>query len=224
MSSITDDSAVISNSEKKQVTVILFGTNRNLNRTELKKLFAVKRGKLYKTRNQFDMKAEIFDMLFAVRASRPADGQLFNYDSKDSVSHIYVVDVGVCIKDFATLKYGSELLGGFDVSKSEMDEIQILLESYRAVASFCIRGKNSLNGLQLQTETIADSHLIISSKFQELLSKSLQELNDMTYPVISFAKDKVDEWFEMHFWKDVYSTNNAEGGKSIQFAALDVAS
>ena len=224
MSSITTDPAAISNSEQKPVTVILFSTNRNLTRTELKKTFAVKKGKLYKARKRHDIETDVFDMLFAVRASRPAEGLFFNYESKKFVSHTYVVAYGSCIKDFALLKYGSELLGGFDVFKSEMEELQKLLEAYRAVASFCIRGKNTLNGLQQQAEIVADSHVITSSKFKELLSKSLQELNDMTNPAISLAKDKVDGWFDQHAWKDAYSSSEAVCAKPSQSEMLDVAS
>ena len=224
MSSVADESTVISNSEQKRVTVILFGTNRNLTRTELKKTFAVKKGKLYKTKNRDSFETDLFDRLFAVRASRPADGLFFNYGSKYFVSHIYVVAQGTCIKDFAILKYGTELLGGFDVLKSEMEEMEEHLEEYRAIASFFIQGKNSLNSLQQQTEMITDSHLITSSKFKELLSKSLQELNDMTNPAISLAKDKVDAWYEMHFWKDVYSSSKSVSDKPIPLAALDEAS
>lgn len=215
MSSLTADPTEISNPAQRPITIILFGTNRNLTRTELKKTFAVKKGKLYKARNRHDIEIDVFDMLFAVRASRPADGLFFNYESKNSVSHIYVVDQGSCIQDFAILKYGAELLGGFDVVKSEMEDVQKVLEAYRAVASFCIRGKNSLNSLHKQTEMIADSHHITSSKFKKLLSKSVQELEDMTYPIISLAKDKVDAWYEMHFWKDVYSSSEVVSDKSV---------
>lgn len=215
MSSLTADPTEISNPAQRPITIILFGTNRNLTRTELKKTFAVKKGKLYKARNRHDIEIDVFDMLFAVRASRPADGLFFNYESKNSVSHIYVVDQGSCIQDFAILKYGAELLGGFDVVKSEMEDVQKVLEAYRAVASFCIRGKNSLNSLHKQTEMITDSHHITSSKFKKLLSKSVQELEDMTYPIISLAKDKVDAWYEMHFWKDVYSSSEVVSDKSV---------
>lgn len=206
MSSVKEESTTVSNADQKRVTIILFGTNRNLTRTELKKIFAVKKGKLYKARNRHDIEIDVFDMLFAVRESRPVDGLFFNYESKNSVSHMYVVAQGACIQDFAILKYGTELLGGFDVVKSEMEDVQKLLEAYRAVTSFSIRGKNSLNSLHQQTEMITDSHVITSSKFQELLSKSLQELNAMTNPIIASTKDKVDEWFEKHFWKNDHSS------------------
>jgi hypothetical protein len=131
---------------------------------------------------------------------------------------------GTFIKDFAILKYGTELLGGFDICSSAWEDVQKLLEAYRAIALFIVKGQNSLNSLHQQTEMITDSHLITSSKFKELLSKSVQELNDMTYPVISLVKDKVDAWYEMHFWKDVYSSSEAVSDKPIQLAALDEAS
>lgn len=220
MSPITTDLAEISNSEQKPVTVILFGTNRNLTRTELKKIFAVQKGKLYKTRNRHNFESDVFDMLFAVRASRPADGLFVNYKSKNFVSHIYVVAQGTCIKEFAILKYGTDLLGGFVVFKSEMEDLQKLLEAYRAVASFCVRANNILSGLQEQAETVADSHLITSSKFQELLSNSLQELNEMTNPAISLAKKNVDTWYDKHFWKDVHLSCEAVSDKPIQLSAM----
>ena len=219
MTLVPDESTAISNSDKKRVTVILFGTIRNLTRTELKKTFSVKKGKLSHVR-KFSFEADVFNDLFAVRASRPTEGLFFNYESKNSVSHIYVVNQGTCIKDFAMLKYGKDLLGGFDVFKSDLEDVQKLLEAYKAIASFCIRGKNTLNSLHKQIEMITDSNLVTSSKFKELLSKSVQELEDRTYPIISLAKDKVDTWYEMHFWKDIYSSSEAVSDKPIQLAAL----
>ena len=215
MSLVTDEFKEISNAKQKRITVILFGTNRNLTRTELKKTFAVKKGNLYKTKNRQAMETDVFDILFAVRASRPADGLFLNHEDKKFISHIYVVAQGTCIKDFAILKYGADLLGGFDVCKSELKEVQELLEAYRAITLFFIRGKNTLNSLHKQAEMMKDSHLITSSKFKQLLSKSVRELEDMTYPIISLAKDKVDAWYEMHFWKDVYSSSEPVSDKSV---------
>ena len=220
MSLIADESTEISNSNQNKFTVILFSTNRNLNRTELKKTFAVKNGKLFKARNRHSIATDLFDRLFAVRASSPADGLFFNYESKNSVSHIYVVAQGTSIKDFAILKYGEELLGGFDVFKSELDDVQDLLEEYRATASFCTRGKNALNSLHQQAEMMTDSHLVTSSKLKEFLSKSVQELEGITYPIISLAKDKVDSWYDKHFWKDVSLSSEAVCDKPIQLATL----
>lgn len=228
MSSPTAGPTEISNPAQRPITIILFGTNRNLTRTELKKTFAVKKGKLFKnkikSKNKQDVDIVLFDRLFAVRAARPADGLFFNFESKKFVSHIYVVSQGTCIKDFAILKYGTELLGGFDVLRSELEELDEFLDAYKEIANFCIRGKNTLNSLHQQTETMTDSHHITSSKFKKLLSKSLKELEDMTYPIISLAKDKVDAWYEMHFWKDVYSSSEAVSDKPIKLAALGEAS
>ena len=50
---------------------------------------------------------------------------------------------------------------------------------------------------------------------------SAQELNDMTYPIISLVKNKVDEWFERYFWKDVDLTPEAVTDKPIELSALD---
>ena len=43
----------------------------------------------------------------------------------------------------------------------------------------------------------------------------------MTYPIICLAKDKVDEWFDKHFWKDVDLTPEAVTDKPIELSALD---
>ena len=59
------------------------------------------------------------------------------------------------------------------------------------------------------------------SAYSNLLSKSAQELNDVTYPIICLAKDKVDEWYDRHFWKDVDFSPEAVADKPIKLSSLD---
>ena len=209
------------NSVERPITVILFSSNRNLTRTELKKTFAVKKGKLFHVRKEHASVADVIDNLFAVRASRPAEALFFNYKSKNPITHFYIVGQGTCVKEFAILKYGTQLLGGFDACTSELLAIKKLLEAYRVITLFCMEGKSSLNRLHHQVDEIIDSQLMDSTAYSNLLSKSAQELNDMTYPIICLAKDKVDEWFDKHFWKDVDLTPEAVTDKPIELSALD---
>ena len=209
------------NSVERPITLILFSSNRNLTRTELKKTFAVKKGKLFHVRKEHASVADVFDNLFAVRASRPAEALFFNYKSKNPITHFYIVGQGTCVKEFAILKYGTQLLGGFDACTSELLAIKKLLEAYRVITLFCMEGKSSLNRLHHQVDEIEDSQLMDSTAYSNLLSKSAQELNDMTYPIICLAKDKVDEWFDKHFWKDVDLTPEAVTDKPIELSALD---
>ena len=209
------------NSVERPITLILFSSNRNLTRTELKKTFAVKKGKLFHVRKEHASVADVFDNLFAVRASRPAEALFFNYKSKNPITHFYIVGQGTCVKEFAILKYGTQLLGGFDACTSELLAIKKLLEAYRVITLFCMEGKSSLNRLHHQVDEIIDSQLMDSTAYSNLLSKSAQELNNMTYPIICLAKDKVDEWFDKHFWKDVDLTPEAVTDKPIELSALD---
>jgi len=211
------------NSAERPVTLILFGSNRNLTITDLKKTFAVKKGKLFHTRKEQAFVADLFDNLFAVRASRPAEGLFYDHKSKNSVSQFYIVDQGTCVKELAILKYGTQLLGGFDVVSSEMEDIQELMEAYRVITFFCMEGRSSLNRLHHLVDETVDSQLMDLSAYSNLLSKSAQELNDVTYPIISLAKDKVDEWYDRHFWKDVDFTPEAVTDKPIELSALDAA-
>ena len=181
----------------------------------------MKKGKLFHVRKEHASVADVFDNLFAVRASRPAEALFFNYKSKNPITHFYIVGQGPCVKEFAILKYGTQLLGGFDACTSELLAIKKLLEAYRVITLFCMEGKSSLNRLHHQVDEIIDSQLMDSTAYSNLLSKSAQELNDMTYPIICLAKDKVDEWFDKHFWKDVDLTPEAVTDKPIELSALD---
>ena len=203
------------NSEERLITVICFSLNRDPTRTELKKTFAVKKGKLFHARKEHTIVADLFNNLFAVRASRPAEGLFYDHKSKNSISHFYVVDQGVCAKEFAILKYGTQLLGGFDVVSSEMKDIHELMEAYRVITFFCMEGRSSLNRLHHLVDKTVDSQLMDLSAYSNLLSKSAQELNDVTYPIICLAKDKVDEWYDRHFWKDVDFSPEAVADKPI---------
>ena len=203
------------NSGERPITLILFSSNRNLTRTELKKTFAVKKGKLFRATKEHASVADVFDNLFAVRASRPAEGLFFNYKSKNPITHFYVVGQGTCVKEFAILKYGTQLLGGFDACTSELLAVKKLLEAYRVITLFCMEGRGSLNRLHHQVDEIIDSQLMDPTEYSNLISKTAQELNDMTYPIISLAKDKVDDWFDRHFWKDVDSSLETVTDKPI---------
>ena len=208
------------NSEERPITVICFSLNRDPTRTELKKTFAVKKGKLFHARNEHTIVADLFNNLFAVRASRPAEGLFFDHKSKNSISHCYVVDQGACVKEFAILKYGKQLLGGFDFFSSELSDIHELLEAYRVITFFCMEGRSSLNRLHHQVDVIKGSQLMDLSAYSNMLSKSAQELHDATYPIICLAKDKVDGWYDRHFWKDVDSSLEAVTDKPIELSAL----
>jgi len=211
------------NSVERPITLILFSSNRNLTLTELKKTFAVKKGKLFHARKEYASVADVFDNLFAVRESRPAEGLFFNYKSKNPITHIYIVGQGTCVKEFAILKYGTQLLGGFDACTSDLLVIKKLLEAYRVITLFCMESRSSLNRLHHQNDEIANSQLMDLSAYSNLLSKSAQELNDVTYPIICLAKDKVDEWFDKHFWKDRDFTLEAVTEKPIELSEMDAA-
>ncbi len=203
------------NSVERPITLILFSSNRNLTRTELKKTFAVKKGKLFHARKEYASVADVFDNLFAVRESRPAEGLFFNYKSKNPITHIYIVGQGTSVKEFAILKYGTQLLGGFDACTSDLLVIKKLLEAYRVITLFWMESRSSLNRLHDLVDEIEDSQLMDLSAYSNLLSKSAQELNDVTYPIICLAKDKVDEWYDRHFWKDVDVSLKAVTDKTL---------
>jgi hypothetical protein len=84
-----------------------------------------------------------------------------------------------------------------------------------------MEGRSSLNRLHHQVDKIEDSQLMDLSAYSNLLSKSAQELNEVTYPIICLAKDKVDEWYDRHFWKDVDVSPEAMTDKPIQLSAVD---
>ena len=215
MISISDKSQDISNSKQRPMTVILFSFNRNITRTELKNTLGVKKGKLLQGRKKHATVAGLFDKLFAVRAASPAEGVFFNYQKNNSLSHIYLVDQGTCLKEFAILKYGNQLLGGFNVCISELEELQDLLEAYRKIAFSCNICINSVKALSNTFDTITNSQLIDLCKYKDLLSPFAQELNNLTCQIISLAKDKVDDWFDRHSWKDVDLTSEAVADKLI---------
>lgn len=206
-----------SNSVETPITVICFSLNRNPTLTELKKTFAAKKGKLFHARKNLVL-ADVFDNLFAVRASRPSEGRFYDHKSKNFISHFYILDQAEFKKEFAILKYGTQLLGGFDCVASELKEIHDLLEAYRVVTFFCMESRSSFNRLHDQINEIEKSQLMDLSAYSNLLSKSAQELNVVTSPIICLAKAKVDEWYDKHIWKAVDLSPIALQDKSLQSA------
>ncbi|PUE36794.1 hypothetical protein, partial [Limnohabitans sp. Hippo4] len=159
------------NPVERPITLILFSTNQNLTRTDLKKTFAVKKGKLFHARKENASVADVFDNLFAVRESRPAEGLFFNYKSKNPITHIYIVGQGTCVKEFAILKYGTQLLGGFEATTFELLEIKKLLEAYRVIALFCMEGKSALNRLHLAFPQFSRQILLSKSEWEKCKCK-----------------------------------------------------
>ncbi len=74
-------------SPQNPITLILFSTKRNLTRTELKKTFGVKKGKLLKVGRHFWDEGEIFSKLFAIQSSSIEEGRYYDFDDKKWVTH-----------------------------------------------------------------------------------------------------------------------------------------
>ena len=207
--------------EERKATFILFSSTKKLTHLDLKKTFRVKKGKLFPIKRKHFEEGELFNKLNAVRASKPNEGMYFNFNEMNVVTHIYVVDQHTCTKDFAILKYGPELLGGFDVCPSALEELSKLLEAYREIASFCGHGRYSLDELHQRSKAITNSAIQTSSKFTDLLTEAVESFEGFTQPILSLARGKVDEWFEAHYWKDVYSAVDAVDDKHKKTSGMN---
>ena len=205
--------------EDKHATLILFSTSQKLTRTNLKKIFRVKKGKLFQIKRKHMAEGDLFDTLNAVRFAKSEEGQYFNFDNMNPITHIYVVKQHSCTKDFALLKYGAELVGGFDVCPSQLHELAELLEAYRQVASLCGHGRHSLRGLYERSILISNTQPTKTCKFTDSLLSAVESFDDFANPIITLAKSKVDDWYESHIWQDVYSSHESKNDKLNQLAA-----
>jgi len=195
---------------EKKGTFILFSTTKNLTKTDLKKTFNVKKGNLVLIKRKHIDEGYIFDQLFAIKTAAPNDGIYHNYEQDKFVTHIYSVKQNTCAKDFALMKYGAELLGGFDVCHSDLMTLTGMIESYRQIAYFCSHGKNSLKSLERQATEMSEHQIGPDTQFQNQLQDVINSIEDFSHPKLIEFKEKIDDWFESHKWKDAYSESDAQ--------------
>jgi hypothetical protein len=205
--------------EEKNATFILFSTTDKLTRTELKKAFRVKKGRLLSTKGKNWQVGNLFDQLNAVKNSLPDEGKYFNFDGDKHVTHIYIVAQRSCTKTFGLVRYFDQFLGGYDVSPSALKQLEILLDEYRDVASFCGHGKGSISGLNVRANQIAQKGIGDSNKIQNLITQLKVEFDQFANPNLEKAKEKINLWREQHRWSDIDSQSSAQNDAQSQLAA-----
>jgi hypothetical protein len=189
-------------STQKPVTLILFSTKRNLTRTELKKTFGVKKGKLLKVGRHQRAEGDVFNKLFAIQSSSIEDGRYYDFDDKKWVTHFYILSNLSCIKDFAVLKYGEELLGGFDLSRSDAEKLQKILTTYQSYASLITSSKRMLEDLLKKASAPEIEDCLEKTKLIESLTGADHLFKNFIYPKLAVTKQEVDVWYQTHRWKD----------------------
>jgi len=206
-------------SVEKNATFILFSTANKLTRTELKKAFRVKKGSLLLTKGENWQVGNLFDQLHAIKNSIPDEGNYFNFDENKKVTHIYIIPQRSCTKTFALLKYFDQFVGGYDVSPSILNQLQVLIEEYRSVSSFCGHGKISISKIKEGINQIAQNGIAASDKIESLITQLQVEFDDFSNPNLKHAKEKINLWREQHQWSDVDSHKSAQNDSQSQMAA-----
>ena len=123
------------------------------------------------------------------------------------------------IKYFPGDKYFDQFVGGYDVTPSILNQLQILIEEYRSVSSFCGHGKISISKIKEGLNQIAQNGIAASDKIEMLISQLQVEFEDFSNPNLKHAKEKIILWCEQHQWSDVDSQKSAQNDSQSQMAA-----
>lgn len=205
MMSIMNEFQEVTASPQKSVTLVLFGTKRNLTRTELKKTFGVKNGKLLKVGKHYWVEGETFSKLFAIQSSSIDEERYYDFDNEKWVTHFYILNNHSYIKDFAVLKYGKELLGGFDLCRSDAEELEKILTTYQSYVSLCASSKRMLEDFLKKASAPEIEDCLEKSKLIELLAEAEKSFKNFIHPKLALTKREVDAWYQKHLWKDANS-------------------
>lgn len=208
-----------SGSKDKTATFILLSTDEKLTRTELKKTFRVKNGRLITIKGKYWHIGNLFDQLNAIKNSDPCRGVYLNFDSIKQVTHIYIVAQSSCTKTFGLVKYSNEFLGGYDLSQNKLEELETLLQEYREIASYCGQSKQALTQLQNNTHKVAHNGIGDSNRLQQLIKDIELEFAAFSYPNFYQALEKINSWREQHQWTDIESKGPAQNDSQGQLAA-----
>ncbi len=190
-------------SPQNPITLILFSTKRNLTRTELKKTFGVKKGKLLKVGRHFWDEGEIFSKLFAIQSSSIEEGRYYDFDDKKWVTHFYILNNHSYIKDFAILKYGEELLGGFDLCRSDAEKLEKILTTYQSYVSLIASSKRMLEDLLKNASAPEIEDCIEKNKLIKSLTRAEHSFKNFIHPKLALTKKEIDAWYQAHRWKYV---------------------
>lgn len=189
-------------SPQKPVTLILFSTKRNLTRTELKKTFGVKKGKLLKVGRHFWAEGEIFGKLFAIQSSSIEEGRYYDFGDKKWVTHFYILNNHSYVKDFAVLKYGEELLGGFDLCRSDAKKLENILTTYQSYVTLIASINRMLEDLLKKASVPEIEDCLEKTKLIESLTGAEHSFKNFIHPKLALTKQEVDVWYQTHRWKD----------------------
>jgi hypothetical protein len=143
----------------KEVTFILFSTQQKLTLTKLKKTSRVKKGKLFKIRNEMYELGELFQAIQLIKDSISNDDKFFNFDGIQNVTHIYVVKSKTCTKDFAVMKFGDELIGGYDINRSDLRIFEEIRNEYVKATLKCSHSIHIIRDQKNYTSNISNSNI-----------------------------------------------------------------
>ena len=203
----------------KEVTFILFSTQQKLTLTELKKTFRVKKGKLFKIRNDMYELGKLFEAIQLIKNSIPNDDKFFNFDGIQHVTHIYVVKSKTCTKDFAVMKFGDELIGGYDIKRSDLRILEEIRNEYVKATSKCSHAIHIIRDLKNHTLNISNSNINLSIQLNEMVDLLRSSFYEFAKPDMEKWKKEIIQWDEKHRWEDVYYKVEATNDPTEKLAA-----
>ena len=203
----------------KEVTFILFSTQQKLTLAELKKIFRVKKGKLFKIRNDMYELGKLFEAIQLIKNSIPNDDKFFNFDGIQNVTHIYVVKSKTCTKDFAAMKFGNELIGGYDIKRSDLEILKEIRNKYVKATSKCSHAIHIIRDLKNHTLNISKANINLSIQLNQMVDLLRSSFYEFAKPDMEKWKKEIVQWHEKHRWEDIYSKAESINDPTEKLAA-----
>ena len=154
-----------------------------------------------------------------LKNSIPNDDKFFNFDGIQHVTHIYVVKSKTCTKNFAVMKFGDELIGGYDIKRSDLRILEEIRNEYVKATSKCSHAIHIIRDLKNHTSNISNSNTNLSIQLNEMVDLLRSSFYEFAKPDMEKWKKEIIQWDEKHRWEDVYYKAEAINDPTEKLAA-----
>jgi len=205
--------------KKPNSTFILFSTKNKLSLRDLKSTFAVTHGRLFNINRNTRWFSNVFDKFFGIKNSDPENGIYIKLIKSQAITHLFITKPNSVTKDFGIMKYGSELLGGFDVSTDTFDELSDLVDTYVTIANFCGYEMDVLRDICNESKDVCVFDPVTPVDLINHLMHAMNSCEEFGLPKLNFARSKIDAWEQAHTWTDIYNATAAQNNDLNLIAA-----
>ena len=117
------------------------------------------------------------------------------------------------------MKFGDELIGGYDIKRSDLRILEEIRNEYVKATSKCSHAIHIIRDLKNHTSNISNSNINLSIQLNEMVDLLRSSFYEFAKPDMEKWKKEIIQWDEKHRWEDVYYKAEAINDPTEKLAA-----